>query len=93
MFTTIVELEEKLDKLLPTSGIYQHKQEQYELMLEASSLWSSVVWETAQKLEPLSFTQEQIKQGFQFSESAIFVCTNKTIIKWKTFLYIMYTSG
>lgn len=71
MATTLPEIENMLDALLPSERL---KQKPPLGLLKAAEKWSVTVWEMAAKLGPMPLTAEQLKQGITLSGNGVFIC-------------------
>jgi len=71
MATTLPEIENILDALLPSERL---KQKPPVNLLKATERWSETIWDMAAKLGPIPLTAEQLKQGIILSGNGVFIC-------------------
>jgi hypothetical protein len=71
MFNEIVDAENVLNNLLPTSRLQDGPPAH---LLIAAKNWSHLIWEMALKLGPVKLTPEQIDQGASLVKKPVFIC-------------------
>ncbi|PTR01230.1 sulfotransferase family protein [Mucilaginibacter yixingensis] len=70
-YPTIIELESRLDALLPMG---KQDQRPTPALLQAAGQWSDAVWAAALEAGPIQLTKAQIERGLQLAMSPLFIC-------------------